>query len=163
MNLFSTPGSRRFLLIFFGVFAAGYLVLLFFPPVFLEDAIARAAGGVLNLPVEENRIQLGEQYFIIGESCTGFVSVLMLSGIVLGLRKPSIKKKWKVILGGGTLLLALNLVRIILVIGIGQKWGMDAAESAHIISWFAVSGLVIGLALFGISRSVPARERNDLL
>lgn len=146
MHSFFRRDDLRFLAVFFGVFGLGYALLLLFPPVALEHALANWTARVLGLPSAGNRIVVDEGVFVVNESCTGLLSGLMLAGIVFGAGMGRIRKKAAIALFGAALLFGLNMIRLLLVVGVGRSIGLDAAEIVHVASWFGVSLAVIALA-----------------
>lgn len=162
MNAFFSHNSLRFLLVFFGVFGLGYALLLVFPPIGLENALAGFTAKSLGLQVEGNRIFVEEDVFVVGESCTGLLSGLMLAGIVFGAGTGSVQKKIAVVLLGAAVLFVLNAMRLLGVVATGQAFGFEAAHLVHIASWFCVSIAVIGLGWFHLKSdrdTYPEKKR----
>lgn len=127
--------------VFFGFF---HWLLFAFDFSFLENTIAGIEAGLLGLERKENLLFIGTEVYAIVPSCTGLVSAIILGGIIFSLKKPAFLQKMAIFIAGSVVLFLLNLVRVFLVLLIGAMHGMQAAETAHIASWFAMStGIII--------------------
>ncbi|MBI2598103.1 MAG: exosortase/archaeosortase family protein [Candidatus Diapherotrites archaeon] len=132
-----------FLIKFFAIFALFHYFLLVVNLSFFEDAIAGFQARLLGLGFEKNSVFAKDGAFLITSSCTGLVSTIILGAIIFSLKKPSRKEKIWIFFGGTALLLIVNQFRLYFVLLIGKIFGVQAAELAHIASWFATTAAII--------------------
>ena len=148
-----------FLAKFFAIFLVLEALIYFIGFSALKQWLAGIEAGFLGLQAQGNIIG----GFEIGSSCTGLVSIAILAGIVFGLRKPELKKKILVFAIGAVALLIVNIARVFLVLWIGQNIGLQAAETAHVISWFAMTAVILALWLVLTKKIAKEKELYDLL
>lgn len=135
-------------LVFIAKFTAIFLFLefiVFNNMVFIQEFIAQSQAQILGLESVGRFVFVKDGAFEIVPECTGIVSTSILAGIVFSLRKPELKKKLGIFFAGFLILLAVNYLRVMGIIWLGNEFGMGYAEIMHITSWFATSGIVLAL------------------
>ena len=132
-----------FLAKFFAIYSIGQALLLAAPLGRLEESIAAWEAAALGIPAAGKILFVGGGSLEIGANCTGLMSGLILAAIVFSLRKPNLKKKAEITAIGAAGLFLLNLLRVYIVLLAGVLWGAPAGETAHVVSWFAVAGMVL--------------------
>ena len=148
---------------FFGFFALLYFLLVSFPPLFLQEWLAKAVSSILGLQSKGILIFVESGTFVMTESCTGLVSGIILASVVFSLRRPELKKKLLLFFAGALLLFAVNFARLLLVVSAGVYWGIAAAEILHAISWLAMSVAIILVWFLLTKRFAGIGRFNELL
>jgi exosortase/archaeosortase family protein len=152
-ELLKYSGECLFFLRFFSIVAVSQALLIVFEPYWLESLIASAEAALLGLRSTGNIIYMEGQPFAISANCTGLLSSSVFAAIVFSLRKPELKKKIAIALAGISALFALNFVRVYLVMAAGNILGMQWLNTAHLLSWFAMFGAVLGAWYFLTKKS----------
>jgi len=134
-----------FLLKFFAVFLALQYLLVAFEPFFLESSLASFEAGLLGLKSEGNIIYISGNPFVVSPNCSGLLSAAVFAAIVFSLRKPGIKGKIVTAAIGAVSLFILNIGRLYVVLASGKAYGVQFAETVHMLSWFFVFGAVIAI------------------
>ena len=134
-----------FLAKFFAIFIVLHTLIYFVDLSWLQNSIAGFEAGLLNIPVQEQFVQVNSDVFEVSQSCTGLISSFILAAIVFSLKKPELKTKAVLFTLGSITLLLVNLVRVYLVLLAAQLYGLMAAHWLHVLSWFAMSALIIAL------------------
>ncbi len=135
--------SIVFLLKFFIIFFFLQWLIFFLDISFIQKWVALIEGKFLGLPVQGILVFVGQQPFEISVNCTGLISAGILASIIFSLKKPGIKLKLATFFLGGIALFFANLVRVYFVLVFAQIFSVQAAELVHIISWFAMSVLIL--------------------
>ncbi|MBI5884698.1 exosortase/archaeosortase family protein [archaeon] len=154
---------KFFLLKFFVIFAFLYALLYIADLRFVEEFVAKASAGLIGLQAGSSTVNANGALFIINESCTGFVSIIILAATVFSLRKPDLRGKLLVFLPAGIALFALNIFRVAGVLWVGLNAGIQAAEAVHVVSWFLMSAAIIILWYYSTKKIVKASRFNELL
>ena len=150
-----------FLLRFFFIFAALNILIDLAPLGVLNNSIATLSSSLIGLTSKENAIIVGEKVFLVTNSCTGLISVSILAAIIFSLKRPVLRKKIFLFIGGAILILLLNIPRISLIL-FSAKMGFDA-ELAHTLTWFFMSAIVLIIWYFGTKKIEEINEFNELL
>lgn len=152
-----------FLIKFFAIFFTLQFLILSIPLMPLESFIAKIEAKALNLDFFENKIFVKGGIFSIDSNCTGLLSGAILAAIVFALRKPDFKAKISLFFACFALLFLANFLRIYIVIWFGIEYGINAAELAHLISWFTTSALIILLWYFFTKKIVKVKQFHELV
>lgn len=158
-----TDKSIVFSLKFFVLFFFLYFLLIFFGFVFLQEFIAGIEAEILGIEVQGNLLFLKSGVFAITESCTGLVSSAILVSLIFSFKKPDLKKKALMAVSGTVVLLFANIVRIYFVLLSGKYFGVNEAELVHIVSWIAMSLLVIVLWYFSVKKISKIKNFWEML
>ncbi|MFA5125734.1 MAG: hypothetical protein WC462_01900 [archaeon] len=145
---------------FFIIFAVLNILIELADLSFLTNFIASISASFLNAQYLHNVVFV-KSFFIITNSCTGFVSASILASIIFALRKPALKKKIILFLLGTAVLLIVNIPRIIFVLYM-SKIGFNA-ELMHEMTWFLMSAIVLAIWYYGTKRVEGIKEFNELL
>ena len=102
----------------------------------MQQASAFAAGAILALvgigfSVDITTLHAGDLVFEVTPACSGFqsaVSLLALAALVAALVPMSRARRATMLVAAVPLALVLNVARILAIVGIGLRWGTDAAE-----------------------------------
>lgn len=143
-SFFSREEIRTFLFRFFLVFIGVEFLLYVFPPISYQEWLASSIAGWFAIPYHEIWVSVAHGNFEITPSCTGFTSAALFLGLLLGF--PSLPKRklgWAAL--GVLLILVLNYVRLLAVVWVGETVSLPAAEGIHILSWFVLSGIALGM------------------
>jgi len=130
---------------------------------FLEEWLAGTEAGLTGLQGKGNIIFLKEEKIEINPSCTGLISASILAAVIFSLRKPEIKKKIAIFLGGAAILFLLNIVRVYFVLLIGINYGAKTAEFAHEITWLSTAAFIVILWYYFTLRTTKSKEFHELL
>ena len=158
---FQRKALTFFVLKFFLIFGLANLLIELINLNTLTNAIAKVTGGLLGLVVEKSIIFVGENSFLITNSCTGLVSVSILGAIIFALRKPRIEVKMTLFVWGTIALLVINIPRIMLVLFAASK-GFNS-ELVHEITWFLMSAALLFIWFFGTKRITKVKEFSELV
>jgi len=153
---------KFFLVKFFLIFGMLYLALYLIDSRPLQEFVALNSARLIGLDAESNTVMVGSKSFLINESCTGFVSIIILASTIFSLRKPGLNKKMKMFFAGSIALFFLNIARVSLVLLVGLQ-SFQAAELAHVISWFLMSAAIIALWYYSTKKIVKIKRFNELL
>jgi len=133
----------------------------------LEKFTARISGFLLNLlqiktTVNGKHLSSGNYSCVIVAECTGiFEMMILLAGIFA--YPTSIRKKLWGILLGCSILYATNIIRIILIVGVGNI-SFKASELIHLWVWQVINILiVIAVCLFWIEKVVKHERKASLV
>lgn len=151
-----------FLAKFFFIFGALYLALYLVDSKPLQEFVAINSARMIGLDAESNTIRVGGSSFLINESCTGLVSIMILASTIFALRKPDLNKKIRVFFAGSIALFFLNIARVSLVLLVALQ-SIQAAELTHVISWFLMSAAIIALWYYSTKRMVKIKRFNELI
>ncbi|MEW6295481.1 MAG: exosortase/archaeosortase family protein [Candidatus Diapherotrites archaeon] len=130
---------------------------------FLEDWLAGTEAGFTGLQSKGNIIFLKEEKIEINPSCTGLISASILAAVIFSLRKPEIKKKILIFLGGTIILFLLNIARVYFVLLIGISYGAQTAEFAHQLTWLSTAAFIVILWYYFTLRITKSKEFHELL
>lgn len=153
----------RFLAIFFSIYFVFQFLILLIDLSFLENWLAQVEGSWLNLFVTGNEITTQNGTFLITPNCTGLVSAIILGGVVFGLKKPGWKKKLQLWVAGAAALFILNLGRLYLVLWTGKEYGIEAAETIHVVSWFLTALFIIVIWLLVTKKIAKVKNLSELI
>lgn len=159
---FSRAGML-FLAKFAAIFLVLYVLLFVFNPVWLENWIASLEAQWLGAQAVGNVVVVKNSSFIISESCTGIISMIILASIVFALKKPGIGKKIMLFAFGAIVLFFANLGRVYLVLLSASAFGFWAAEMLHVVSWFAMSALIIALWYYLTKAITKAKSFEEFI
>jgi len=159
-DFFSEKKLLFFVAKFFVIFAVLNILIELADLSFLTNFIASVSASFLNAQYLHN-IVFVKNFFIITNSCTGFVSASILASIIFALKKPKLKKKIILFLLGTAVLLIVNIPRIIFVLYM-SKIGFNA-ELIHEMTWFLMSAVVLAIWYYGTKRIEGIKEFNELL
>ena len=151
-----------FLIKFFAIYLVVQYLILIAPLAFLQEAIASFESSLLGLQSVGSQVY-ANGVFVISASCTGLVSASILAAVVFSLKKPELKKKVAVFVAGAIALLLLNLARVYFVLVVALNWGVEAAETAHTVSWFSTAALILIVWYFATKRIANAKNFADLI
>jgi exosortase/archaeosortase family protein len=87
----------------------------------------------------------GGGLFFVDNQCTGLASGIVLASVVLALRKPDWKRKIAMIAGGALALFVLNIPRLLVVLWTAQAFGVEAARTVHVATWFLTTVFILGV------------------
>jgi exosortase/archaeosortase family protein len=137
-----------FLVKFFGIFITLEGLVTLIDLTLLTNFITKIVANFFNLPYLNSTIFVNSSSFIVTNSCTGLVSLAILTAITLPLKRMKLKNRALVIAIGAILLLTLNIPRIALVIYSGMN-GFDA-ELVHEFTWFVMSAIILLVWFYGV-------------
>jgi exosortase/archaeosortase family protein len=146
---------------FFAIFVILSIIINALDLSALNNTIATIVGLLLGLPVAGNSILFASTFFLITNSCTGFISASILAAIIFSLKKPDLMEKFKLFIVGLIILLAINVPRIVLVV-YSAMIGFDA-ELVHILTWFLMSAIVLAIWYYGTKRVTKIHDFSELL
>ncbi len=152
-----------FLVKFFAIYLVLQGLIMLAPLGGLQNFIALLGAGLLGLESGGNAIGAGGGTFIIAANCTGLVSASILAAVVFSLKKPEFKKKLLVFAAGAVALMLLNIVRLYIVLLVALGFGMQWADTAHIVSWFTTAALVLAAWYFGTKKIANVANFGELL
>jgi len=155
--------SIVFALKFFAIFSIAQSIIFFAPMNALTNFIAQIEANALGFEALNDSIIAADSVYVITNSCTGLVSWSILGAIIFSLKKPGFLKKALMTFLGGITLFILNLARVAMVIIAGATFNSNIAEIAHVISWFVMSGFVIGLWFILTKKATKIRDFSELL
>ena len=135
--------SFVFLSKFFAFFGFFQWLLFVVDTSALQVFLAGLEAGFLGLERNGNILFINGQGYAIVPSCTGIVSAIILGAIVFSLKKPSMKEKLGIFSIGGIVLFLVNIVRLYAVLLVGKEFGVQAADTVHVATWFLMSGAII--------------------
>lgn len=154
-NFFSRPEIQRFLIRFFAFFIGVEIYLYLFPPLAYQEWLAQSVASWFHAPFHEVWISVINGRFEITPSCTGLTSVSLFLGLLIGF--PRIPKNKAVAgIAGLVLILLLNYLRLVLIIGVGEQFSLEAADLIHTLSWFVLSGIAFGFWYYLIRKETRA-------
>ncbi|MBU0635851.1 exosortase/archaeosortase family protein [Candidatus Micrarchaeota archaeon] len=155
--------ALHFLGIFFLVYFVFQFALLVVDLSFLENGLANIEANWTGLSATENKIMTGDGVFIINPNCTGLVSAIILGGIVFGLKKPGLRKKLQLWVAGAIALFVINLGRLYLVVWTGKQYGIELAETIHVVSWFLTALFIIVIWLIVTKKMTGVKSLSELI
>ncbi len=155
--------SVLFAIKFFIIFFAAQAIIYLAPLEPLTHSIASLEANLLDLEFAKDSIVAGNSLYVITNSCTGLVSWSILAAIIFSLHKPTLGKKIQMAVFGGILLFLVNLARVYGVLLVGVQFGGEAAGMSHVISWFAMSGLILAVWFALTKRMTGIKEFSELL
>ena len=135
--------SFVFLSKFFAFFGFFQWLLFVVDTSALQVFLAGLEAGFLGLERNGNILFINGQGYAIVPSCTGIVSAIILGAIVFSLKKPSMKEKIGIFSIGVIVLFLVNIVRLYAVLLVGKEFGVQAADTVHVATWFLMSGAII--------------------
>lgn len=154
--------ALKFTIKFFLIFAVLYALLFIIDFSPLENSIASLEAKALSLHAVENRVQINSELFAVTESCIGLFSGIVLFAIIFACRKPSAKTKIAIAFFGAALLFVINLFRLYFVLAIGKSYGLQAAETTHVISWLATSAFIL-IIWYYLTKKIVKKEFQELI
>ncbi len=150
-----------FLAKFFGLFIILEAIINLIDLSILTNFIAKIVATFFNLPYLNSTIFVNSSTFVVTNSCTGLVSLAILTAITLPLKRMQLKKRVLVVAIGALFLLTLNIPRIGLVIYSGLI-GFDA-ELVHEFTWFLMSAIILFVWYFGIKYIQKEEDFSKLI
>ena len=161
-SFFHYPVIRSFIFRFIFIFVGMELLLYWFPPIGYQTWIATQIGNLLHVSVDQTFLGVEGSFFEISAFCSGFTTFALFAGLVLGFNVPSVERKIRLLISGGLFIFALNFIRIYFVVWIGKMYSIGAAEAVHVLSWFVLSALVMGLWFLLMKKETGARTQREL-
>mgnify|MGYP001606878656 CR=1 FL=1 len=152
-----------FTLRFFGLFALVEVAILtgLFPILGFQLFLTQLVSALLTLPSAHTLVLTSNGAFDITPFCTGITIIAIYLSLWFG-----IWRKQPTALGniarGGVLLLALNALRILVVVNVGQHHSLALAETLHGISWFVLSGVALGMWVHQLQNETHTRDWKEL-
>ncbi|MCX6798520.1 MAG: exosortase/archaeosortase family protein [Candidatus Diapherotrites archaeon] len=137
--------AALFLAKFFVIYGALQALLLAAPLGPLLQWIAATEAGALGLQSSGNEIIFSGFSLLIGQNCSGLMSGSVLAAIVFSLRRPGLRKKIALALGGAAALFIVNLARLYFVLLWAMDFGAGSAEAAHTATWFLMAGAIFAI------------------
>lgn len=152
-----------FLAKFFLIYFILQALIQFSPLQPLEEFIAGIEANALALQSSGNVLATPNGAFVINASCTGLVSISVLAAIVFSLKRPALKTKLLLFISGAVALFLLNLARVyaVLLIAIGNS--IEAAEFAHVASWFSTALLILIIWVLGVKKIARIKNFAELI
>ncbi|MFA7133368.1 MAG: hypothetical protein WC122_00115 [archaeon] len=150
-----------FLVKFFIIFAILEFTIISIDLSFLTNLITSIIGVFLRIPYAKNTLFVNSTNFVITNSCTGLISLSILTAITLPLKRMVLEKRLLIILLGGALVLISNIPRIILVIYSGF-FGFDT-NFVHELTWFLMSGLIVVIWYYGLKLIQKEKDFSKLI
>ena len=129
----------------------------------LQEFIAGIEAGALGLESQGSNIYTSSGLFVITASCTGLVSASVLAAIIFALKKPRLKTKVALFVGGTIALFLLNLARVYLVLLVAIRFGAETAGIAHTVSWFSTAAFILALWYLGVKRIAGIKDFAGLM
>ncbi len=133
----------------------------------LENFTARVSGFLLNLmqihtSVSERHLSSPNYSCVIVAECTGVFEMMILLAGVLAYPTTLRKKLWGILIGCA-ILYATNVLRIILLVIVGN-FSYQASELIHLWVWQVINILiVIAICLFWIEKVVKRERKASLV
>lgn len=137
-----------FLLKFFGIFLVLEALITLIDLTLLTNFITALVANFFHLTYYNNTIFINSSEFTVTNSCTGLVSLAILTAITFPLKQMKLKKRVLIVLIGALFLLTLNIPRIGLVI-YSSMLGFNA-EVVHEFTWFLMSAIILIIWFYGI-------------
>lgn len=156
-------GAIAFLAKFFIIYGVLQALILFAPLEGMESGIASVEAGALGLEADGNRILFDSHSFEIAANCTGLMGISVLAAIALSLKKPELKKKIALVVAGSILLLAINLLRLYLVLLAAISFNAEMAEALHTLTWFAMAAAILAIWYFFTKRISGTKVFAEML
>ena len=161
-SFFHSSIIRQFILRFFIIFLAIETLLYYFPPLFYQEWLAKTIGNYFQLPVEGIFIWVNGVRFEISAFCVGLSTWAMWAGLVGGFSFPHNTEKIKYGLVGLIIILFFNFFRIAAIVFMGQFTGLPILETLHLLTWFAMSALVLGGWYFLLSKHARSAQSSKV-
>ena len=98
-----------------------------------------------NVKAIENTLLVGNQSFSLIPACVALPAYYLLFFLVLGTKDLSLRKSTKLLVIGSILILAMNIIRIDLLIIAFLEFGKSWFDSIHLFFWKFVSGVYVAL------------------
>ncbi|MFH1257270.1 MAG: exosortase/archaeosortase family protein [Candidatus Diapherotrites archaeon] len=152
-----------FLAKFFIIYGVLQGLILFLDLSFIQTALAGLSAAMVSAQANGVFVRINSGAFEVTASCTGLVSASILAAIIFSLKKPEMKKKFLFFIAGAVALFLVNIARLYLVLSIGKAFGINAAETAHVLSWFAMSAAIIALWYYGTKKLIGIKEFGELI
>jgi exosortase/archaeosortase family protein len=159
-NIFFDKKLLIFLLKFFTIFFVLEIILLNLKINFYNSFLAFITSAYLGFLNEGNKIFLNNTVFVVDNSCTGLVSIIMLASLIFSI-KGNLFKKTKFFVFGVLVLLLINIFRIMLVLLVASV-GFDA-DLIHTLTWFIMSGIVLGLWYYFITKILLIKNIREVI
>ena len=156
------PVIRRFVIRFLAVFGIVQLSMRVLPLESFQKWLTQTVSAWMQIPFAGAYIPFEGGVFYVSPECTGLTSVGIFLALLLGFNVPSAKKKVMWGVGGGLGLLVLNVVRVGGVVSVGQTYGASAAEFVHILSWFLMTLVAVGMWYWLLAKEMKAESPVDL-
>lgn len=163
-SFLARPAIQGFLFRFFMIFAASQLFLEFVSIIPIQQLLTQLVGGLLYLPVNGIYLPLSSiAVFEVTAFCTGLTSAAMLLGLLFGFAFPPLPQKIKLAVAGILLIFLVNVFRVAFVVYVGvQTQDVGLVEALHTLTWFIMSGLVLGMWYWGMKRITKTTNGNAL-
>ena len=110
-----------------------------------------------NLEVIENSLLVNSQSFSLIPACIALPAYYLLFFLVLGTKDLSLNKSRKILLLGSILILAMNIIRIDLLIIAFIEFGKRWFDSIHLFFWKFVSGIYVALIWIILTKKYKIR------
>ena len=149
-----------FLVKFFVIFIILSTIIEFLHLSFLTEFITFISASYLGLDFVGSVVFVGATNFIVTNSCTGLVSGVILIALLFAGKKPALTKKLFLTAFGISLLLLINIPRVMIVL-LFAKIGFDA-ELIHTLTWFFMSGIVLLIWYYG-NKAIGIKNFNELI
>jgi exosortase/archaeosortase family protein len=159
-NKFFDKKLLIFLSKFFMIFFVLEIILLNLKIDFYNSFLAFVTSAYLGFLNEGNKIFLYGAVFVVDNSCTGFVSIIMLASLIFSI-KGNLFKKTKFFIFGALVLLLINIFRIMLVL-LGANIGFNS-NLIHTLTWFIMSGIVLGLWYYFITKILLIKNIKEII
>ncbi|MDO8625499.1 MAG: exosortase/archaeosortase family protein [Candidatus Diapherotrites archaeon] len=155
--------AARFLVLFLVLYAVLQFLLVAAPLGFLERFLAELVSSLLGLSTFRNAVFVGNDTFTIDNQCTGLASAIVLASVVFALRKPDLKRKIAMVVGGGVVLFLLNIPRLLLVLWSAKAFGIGVAQTVHVASWFLTTAFILGAWYVLATKASGVKSLDELL
>lgn len=127
----------------------------------LTEWLAIVSAIPLGMVVAGSLVFVDGQIFAVTNSCTGLISASILAAVIFSLRKPELKEKVLIFIAGLTILLIVNIPRLMLVLW-SASVGMDA-NLVHVFTWYVMSALILLIWYYGTKRIAKINDFSELL
>ncbi len=152
----------RFTARFAVIFAVLYAILLATEFEGMQSALAGLEAGLVGGEASGNTVFAGGHGFEVTQSCLGLFSAIIFASIVFACRKPGAPKKLGIAAAGSAVLLLANIPRLYAVIMAGKLFGPETAELVHVLTWFAMTAVIIALWHYS-AKKIAGREFGELI
>ncbi|MFH0970497.1 MAG: exosortase/archaeosortase family protein [Candidatus Diapherotrites archaeon] len=141
---FSHPSVRTFLLRFTIIFIGITIFFFLFPIIAYQEWIATLVGDILHIPVKGTLLFTQNGTFDITPFCTGITIGGIFAGLIVGFPTLPQKKLFPLLIGI-IFLQFLNIIRLLGIVMVGVYFSFPLAETLHVLSWFILSGIGMGI------------------
>lgn len=139
------------------------LILWYIPIYPLQAWLAGHVSTITRIPNNGIFFVVGSGIFEVTPFCAGITSIALLVGLLFGFNYPAPNQKIIFLIAGGIGLFLLNIFRIALVIWVGSSTqNLSLAEHLHTLTWFVLSGIILGTWYLVLRRLSHARNNEAL-